>query len=130
MSLLAQITNPVLSNYGTGGQAAAPGFLAQLVAVLWRTALILGGLGAFIFLILGGVDWLTAGGDKEKVAKARLRIVNALIGLSLIFISAAFIGFLGARFEFDILNPTLPTPAESGGPAPMGPPTTDLDTPG
>lgn len=39
------------------------------------------GLTAFVFLLLGGIKWITSGGDKGKVEEARSQIVQALIGL-------------------------------------------------
>ena len=45
----------------------------------------------FLFLLLiGGVAWMTAGGDKAKLAEARGRMTSGLIGL-VIVISAIFI---------------------------------------
>lgn len=39
------------------------------------------GLTAFVFLLLGGIKWITSGGDSGKVEEARGQIVQALIGL-------------------------------------------------
>ncbi len=49
------------------------------------------GLGiAVIILIIGGIQYMTAGGDAEKAGSARKLIVNAIIGI-VIILAAAFI---------------------------------------
>lgn len=59
--------------------------------------LVLAGLVAFFFLLLGGLQWILAGGDKEGTEKARKRITAALIGLVVIF-SAYAIMILASQF--------------------------------
>ena len=52
-------------------------------------AIFLGFLGA-IFLVLiiySGFQWMTAGGNEEKVEEAKKRILNASLGLGLVFFS-------------------------------------------
>lgn len=61
---------------------------------------------AAIILIVGGIQYMTAGGDDEKASKAKKLIVNALIGIA-ILIAAVFLvnlveGFLSGGV---ILNP-------------------------
>ncbi|MDD5110726.1 MAG: hypothetical protein PHI63_05975 [Patescibacteria group bacterium] len=50
------------------------------------------GLLGFVFLMLiiwGGVSWMTAGGNEEKVSKAKHQINAAIAGLVVVFISYA-----------------------------------------
>lgn len=50
------------------------------------------GLLGFIFLMLmifAGIEWMTAGGNEEKVAKAKVQINAAIAGMVVIFISYA-----------------------------------------
>jgi len=57
---------------------------------------ILGFVG-IIFLILtiaGGLMWMTAGGSEERVAKAKKLIVNATIGIILVFSAYAITYFV------------------------------------
>ena len=65
----------------------------------------------FFLLLIGGIAWMTAGGDKAKVAEARSKITSGLIGLiivvSAIFILqliAAFIGFDAENIGMEILT--------------------------
>lgn len=49
------------------------------------------GLGiAVIILVVGGIQYMTAGGDAEKANSAKRLIINAIIGIAIVF-AAAFI---------------------------------------
>jgi len=49
------------------------------------------GLGiAIIVLIIGGIKYMTSGGDAEKAKSGRQMIINAIIGIAIV-IAAAFI---------------------------------------
>ncbi|MBU3922812.1 hypothetical protein KJ684_01065 [Patescibacteria group bacterium] len=46
------------------------------------------GLGAaIIFIIIGGINYMTAGGDDEKVKKAKKFLTNAIIGIAIILVA-------------------------------------------
>ncbi len=47
--------------------------------------LVVAGIVALIYLLWGALDWITSGGDKEKLLKARQKIQNAIIGLIIVF---------------------------------------------
>ncbi len=61
-------------------------------------------------LIIGAYEWIASGGDKENVAKARNRIINALIGLIVLAVAFALVRLLGQFTGLDITNLTVPTP--------------------
>ena len=54
---------------------------------------------AFFFLLIGGFQWIMAGGDKDGTEKAKKRITASLIGLVIVFSAYAIItlasSFLG-----------------------------------
>lgn len=56
---------------------------------------IVGGLAVLVFLIWGAFDWITSGGDKEKVSGARRKIMNAFIGLALLALAAFIVTVVG-----------------------------------
>jgi hypothetical protein len=39
---------------------------------------------AFFFLILGGIQWITSGGDKAGMEAARNKIKHAIVGLIIV----------------------------------------------
>ena len=59
-----------------------------------RFFFILSGLIALIYLLLGALGWITSGGNKESVDKAREKIQAALVGLILIFVVLAVIAVI------------------------------------
>ncbi len=56
-------------------------FLSSAVGLV----LVLAALAAFIYLITGGIQWITSGGDKSKVEAAQHRIQAAILGLFIVF---------------------------------------------
>lgn len=42
---------------------------------------------ALFYLVIGGIRWMTSGGDKAKVESARNHIIAALIGLVVAFLA-------------------------------------------
>lgn len=58
---------------------------------------VVGGV-ALLFFIYGGVIWMTAAGNPEKVKKGRTTVVWAVIGIAAIFAAYAFINFLTSAF--------------------------------
>ncbi|MEX0622069.1 MAG: hypothetical protein WD187_03755 [Candidatus Woykebacteria bacterium] len=58
--------------------------LGNLLILIFAGAAIL----AFIFIVIGGLQWITAGGDKMAAQSARDRITAAVVGL--VIIVAAF----------------------------------------
>ncbi len=66
---------------------------------------------AFFYLILGGISWLTSGGDKANVETARNKIIAAIIGLIIVAATWAIFQLIGGAIGFNILGgfelPTL-----------------------
>ncbi len=113
MKQLAQIVNPVLpKTLGGGGNSAGPEAIGNLIGSIVGVLLIFSFVGAFFYMLLGGFDWITAGGDKTKLQGARDKITNALIGLIVVAASWAVMmlvgNFLGITF------PKLPIPTIGG----------------
>ena len=82
--------------------------LAFYIAILWRSVVTLGGVAFLIFLIWGGIEWLTSGGDKTRVETAQKMISNALIGLAVLIGSYAIALFIQNAFKINILAPVFP----------------------
>ena len=73
--------------------------------------LIMAALGTLFMLIWGAFEWITSGGDKENVGKARNRIINALIGLAVLAVAFALTKVAGQFLGFDITKSIpIPTP--------------------
>lgn len=72
--------------------------------------LIISALAAFIFLIWGGIQWITSGGDKTGVEAAQHKIQAALLGLFIVFAAWAIMLVAGQFLGFDLGNLKIPTP--------------------
>ncbi len=68
--------------------------IGTLLQGLVNASIVLGALAAFIFLILGGFQWITSGGDKAKTEEAQKKITNAVIGLIVIAAAYALINLI------------------------------------
>lgn len=98
----AAITNPVIQKASEPGQAGAG--LAFYIAQLWKTIIVVGALAFLLFLAWGGVEWVTAGGDKGKVEEAQKKITNGFIGLAVLVASYAIVAFVQEVLGINILN--------------------------
>ena len=58
--------------------------LSILLSFLIRLFFVVAGLAALLYLLLGAFAWVTSGGGKEQVEKARDKIQAAVVGLILI----------------------------------------------
>ncbi len=68
---------------------------AAVLDILLRLA----SIAAVVFIIWGGVQYITSEGQPEKTAKARSTIINSLIGLVLAVAAAALVTFIAGRFH-------------------------------
>lgn len=58
--------------------------LGTLISSLVGTLLVIASLLAFFYLILGGIQWITSGGDKTGMEAARNKITHAIVGLVIV----------------------------------------------
>ncbi len=86
--------------------------LGAFIGNFLTLALAIGILVVLVFLIWGAFEWITSGGDKEAVGKARGRIINALIGLAVLAVAFALARVAGQFLGFTDLNHIIiPGPA-------------------
>jgi hypothetical protein len=106
-----------------------PGIISTLIKLI----LVIAALVAFIFLIVGGIKWITSGGDKEQTAKAQGTITAALIGLVIVFSAWAILRLLETFFGVSIFSVQIPTiqkvPWVTNTPGPVVPTVVPTDIP-
>lgn len=68
--------------------------IRETVAAIINVALGLLGIVAVVIIIAGGFLWMTAGGNEEKVDKARKMIFSGIIGLAIILSAYAIAKFV------------------------------------
>ncbi len=81
--------------------------LLDVVSTIINLAFAVAGIVAVIYLIIGGFNYVTAGGNPETVEAAKTTIVNAIIGLIVILISYLIIQFVMSQIGAE---PELPEP--------------------
>ncbi|MGB9911497.1 MAG: pilin [Microgenomates group bacterium] len=81
-----------------------------VVSNLINLALTIALIAFILLLLIGGIRWITSGGDKEAVAKAKSTITAALIGLIITFSAWAILRFVRGFFS---PWPTTPPPSQS-----------------
>ncbi len=92
---------PFQTGISGGVQSGLGTFLSNLIT----TITVVGSLAFVIYFTMGGLKWITAGGDKAKVSEAQTSMTQAAIGLIAIVASFFIIGIVGAVLGLDILNP-------------------------
>lgn len=78
------------------GAGAISQFLSNFVVLIFSVA----GIVLILMIVWGAFDWIISEGDKEKVASARNKIINAIIGIILFSIAFAIIQVLGTFTGF------------------------------
>jgi len=72
-----------------------PDNLLLILLAVFDMLLIVGGIVAVIFVIIGGVQYITSQGEPENTNHARSTILNALIGLVITITAATLVNWLG-----------------------------------
>jgi len=78
--------------------------LGEIISKFLPYIFTLSGIVLFAFLILGGFELLTSGGNPEKAKKAQGRITSALIGFLIIFLAYWITQILEVIFGISIFQ--------------------------
>lgn len=86
--------------------------LGELISAATGALLIIAALLAFFYLILGGIQWITSGGDKAGMEAARNKITHAVVGLIIVGAAWAIMILVQNFLGVDIVGKELkfPTP--------------------
>jgi len=76
--------------------------------------MVIAALLVFLYLILGGIEWITSGGDKGKTESARNKITSAIIGLVVVAASYAILTLALNFLGFTDLNDVFTTRSIQG----------------
>jgi hypothetical protein len=87
-------TNDVLGiNYGASTGLGSRD-IRDTVGSIINVALGLLGIVAVVIVLIGGFEWMTAGGNEEQTSKAKQRILAGVIGLAIILSAYAISRFV------------------------------------
>lgn len=100
-----------------GGEVTGVGTFQTAVSTTVQTSLgtflsnvittisVVGSLAFVVYFTIGGLKWITAGGDKAKVGEAQQQMTQSAIGLIAMIASYFIIGIVGAVLGINILAP-------------------------
>jgi hypothetical protein len=102
-TLALQVKTP--QNMGIDPTTAPSTILQSALTIVYIVAALL----VLYFLIMGAFKWITSGGDKDAIGKARGAIINALIGLAILALAVVIVIVVGKILNINILgNFTIP----------------------
>ena len=84
-SLAVSLENPI---------AITEGDVSQMISQIIGIVLLVMGSLAFLVFFVGGVMWITSGGNEDKIKKGSQAMVWATIGIVVIFSSYAIINLI------------------------------------
>lgn len=95
------------TNFGVPGNTEPGDLIANALKIIFLVA----SLVVLFMLVIGAFQWITSGGDKEAVGKARGRITHALIGLAILALAVLIVTvvarLLNINTPFQANIPTL-----------------------
>jgi len=102
--------NEIINKAISGSVPTDPGKgLAFYIAALWQTVVTVGGIAFIIYLVWGGIEYLTSGGDKGRIDDAQKKITSSIIGIVILISSYAVTYFIQQVFKINILKPVFPS---------------------
>lgn len=102
-ALSSDIADDITGEVGVVGEKAfgesggAGGLLTQRIGSIIKTILGLVGVVVVILIVYAGFRWMTAGGNKEHVTKAKDIMIQAVIGLAITLSAYAITDFVISR---------------------------------
>jgi hypothetical protein len=88
---------------GTGWADNIGGLITSVLTIVMVVAILL----VLLYLIMGGIEWITSGGDKGKTEGARNKITSAIIGIIILAAAYALVQLVAYVLGFASLNAAL-----------------------
>lgn len=77
-----------------------PNIVSAVIGVLTAFAI----LWFILQFILGAFKWISSGGDSKSIESARNQIIQAVIGLLVVFLALIIVSILGGIFGIEVLD--------------------------
>jgi hypothetical protein len=74
----------------------------DLITLALNFVFIVAAVAFFFMLVLGGIAWITSGGDKGKTEAARSRITAGFVGLVIVFAAWAILSLIENFFKLNL----------------------------
>lgn len=69
------------------GLPAAFNSLGDVITAILPVVISISGLALFAYLIMGGIKYITSGGDDKAIMEAKKILTNAIIGMIIVFVA-------------------------------------------
>ena len=79
-------------------------FFQSFVPYLITLGLIIGAVFFLFILIIGAIQWISSGGDKNALEEAKHKITNAIVGIIILFSVFAVLKLIENFFGISILT--------------------------
>ncbi len=91
--------------HATEGATAGAYFQSVYLPEITRVVIAIAGAAAFLFVIIGGIQILTAYGDEEKITGAKKTIEYAIVGLIIAILSYSIVSIIGGVQVSQVTQP-------------------------
>jgi hypothetical protein len=92
-----------LGNFSTG---EAPNLFERIISGIIGIMTVVAGIWFIFNFLIAGIEWLSSGGDKNKLASAQGKITQSVVGLVIIIAAIFFIQLIGTLLGLpNILKP-------------------------
>lgn len=91
--------------FGPFGNISGSGLVevTQVVSKVVGFMTVAAGVWFLFQLIIGGISWVTSGGDKNNIENAKNRLTHAFIGLIIVVAGWGILALAGTFLGYDIL---------------------------
>lgn len=89
--------NCQVENFQFLPEEGKPSMLPTVFLAIADNLLRIAALVAVAFVIIGGIQYVTSQGEPDRTKRAQESIINALIGLVIVLVAAAVVGYIGSR---------------------------------
>jgi len=79
---------------GSGGCGGGTTEITKIIRVVINILSIIAGVAAVIMIIVGGLKYITSGGDSSSIASAKHTLIYALVGLIIVALSQFIVQFV------------------------------------
>lgn len=95
---------PVWYKYLPGGDVCKPELVVitdawLVVAAVIEMLLRIASIAALVYVVWGGIEFITSQGEPDRTARARHTVINALIGLVISIGATSIVSFVAGRFS-------------------------------
>ena len=70
----------------------------QVIQIAARWLVVFGIIIGAVFIIVGGIQYMTSGGSEDGVKTAKAKIIGGLIGIAIVLLAYAVVNIVGSFF--------------------------------